>query len=82
MSIHTGYSKGVELEYDAPKQHEGMSIGAYVRINLHSDRGSFSLVLRIEEARAVAEQLPALIMAHDAAEHAAKERAAAESKAA
>ncbi|MFC6013180.1 hypothetical protein [Nocardia lasii] len=82
MSTHTGYSDGVTLDYDAPRYDNGAAIGAYVRLKVASGLGSYSLSLSIDEARVLAEQLPVLVMAHDAAEHIAKGCGAAEFKAA
>ncbi|MEV6225364.1 hypothetical protein AB0M13_27285 [Nocardia fluminea] len=82
MTFFVQSPDGITVEYDAPKQHGDYKIGAYVRIKLQSERGRNSLALRIDEARLLAEQLPALVMAHDAAEHVRIEQAAAEKSAA
>ncbi|KQY28480.1 hypothetical protein ASD42_27865 [Nocardia sp. Root136] len=83
MSIHTGYNKGFALTYLAPRETEcGVKSSGCVRIELESEMGIYALALDIEDARLLAEQLPALVMAHDAAEHVRKEQAAAIAEAA
>ncbi|WP_063056212.1 hypothetical protein [Nocardia salmonicida] len=49
-------------------------MAAYVRVSF---AGSAKLILDIEDVRLLAERLPDMLMSHDAAEHAAREQAAA-----
>ncbi len=50
-------------------------MAAYVRVEL--GRGA-EMILDIEDVRLLAQRLPDVLMSHDAAEHAAKEQAAAQ----
>ncbi|WKG08249.1 hypothetical protein QX204_24735 [Nocardia sp. PE-7] len=81
MTFFVQSPDGVTVEYDAAKRHGDYKIGAYVRIKLQSERGRNCLALSIDEARLLAEQLPALVMAHDAAERVRAEQVAAEKSA-
>ncbi|MFI8975833.1 hypothetical protein ACIGO9_23300 [Nocardia asteroides] len=88
MRFGSGYSTDISVEYFAEHPSsvtDGMT-PAFFSIDLvllDADQRA-GLVLSVEDARTVAEELTRLIMAHDAVEHAAKEHAAAvaESKAA
>ena len=88
MRFGSGYSTDVSVEYSAqrPSTVSDSMVPAFFSVDLVlPDADSRAgLILSIEDARAVAEELTRLIMAHDAVEHAAKEHAAAvaESKAA
>ncbi|WP_280452215.1 hypothetical protein [Nocardia cyriacigeorgica] len=75
----------VTAEYHPPRDSgHGFMHPASIWVVLESsDTGGHSTVfLDIEDARELAELLPALVMAHDAAERSAAEKSAAESKAA
>ncbi|MEV4207547.1 hypothetical protein [Nocardia salmonicida] len=82
MTFFVQSPDGVTVEYDAPQRHGDYKIGAYVRIKLQSGRGLNCLAVSIDEARLLAEQLPAVVMAHDAAERVRAEQVAAEKSAA
>ncbi len=86
-STSSGTLAALEVEYHPAKVNDhGYTRPASVWVLLESEKtGAHTAVfLDIEHVRQLAEQLPGLLMAHDAVEHAAKEHAAAmaESKAA
>ncbi len=58
---------------------EPFEMAAYVRVGLAGDA---ALILDIEDVRELSMRLPDMLMSHDAAEHAAKEQAAAQAEAA
>ncbi|WP_156910267.1 hypothetical protein [Nocardia mangyaensis] len=85
ITTHTGLSHGIDATYSEsrPTRHDPTTIvPAYIRVEFVTDYGSATLHLTMEDARVLAEQLPGLLMAHDAAEHAAREQAAAIAEAA
>ncbi|MEV6432379.1 hypothetical protein [Nocardia sp. NPDC051463] len=70
--------------HPATTTEHGYTIPASVWICLDSDRSSShaTMFLNIEHVRELAQRLPELLMAHDAAEHARIEQLAAEKSAA
>ncbi len=86
ISVQTKSTTGVTVEHQPAYVHTAsfsdVSVPAYVHVYLGS--GGAKMHLTMEDARQLAELLPALIMTVDATERAAKEHAAAvaESKAA
>lgn len=72
----------VVAEYEPEHSFPGsvgrrIEVPSHVRLRLSGEDGSDWLILDIEHMRQLAEELPRLLMAHDAAEHAAREQAAA-----
>lgn len=81
MMVSSGVAGGVTAEYTPAVEEDALS--AYVRVRLNgTDAGVLAVFLDIEDVRYLAEVLPGLLMAHDAVEHAAAERAAAAAEAA
>ncbi|MFE6924785.1 hypothetical protein ACFVAV_27430 [Nocardia sp. NPDC057663] len=81
MRFGSGYSTDISVEYFAqhPSSVTDSMVPAFFSIDLVlPDADSRAgLILSIEDARTVAEELTRLLMSHDAIEHAAKEHAAA-----
>lgn len=79
FSADAGLALSAVPSYTAARPESGDDAGtrAFVRLNCVMEHGWLSVMLSIQSARELAEQLPGLVMDHDAAEHAAKERAAA-----
>ncbi|MEV0682254.1 hypothetical protein AB0I35_00165 [Nocardia sp. NPDC050378] len=84
FSADAGLALSAEPIYSEARPESGDDAGsrAYVRINCVMEHGWLSVMLSVEAARVLAEHLPRVVMAHDAAERAAKERAAAIAEAA
>ncbi|WP_280220157.1 hypothetical protein [Nocardia neocaledoniensis] len=84
MWTQVNSDNGVTVRYIEvrPSSFDGEVLPATVLIGFYG--GCAGLSLSIVDARLLAEQLPDILMSHDAAEHAAREQAAAvaESKAA
>lgn len=79
-STSSGTLTALEVEYHPAKVSDhGYTRPASVWITMENERasGHTAVFLDIEHVRQLAEQLPVLLMAHDAAEHAAREQAAA-----
>lgn len=77
MSVSVSKWDGVEATYREAYQYKGTSVAASVDVRLDSDRSDARLNLSIEDARTLAEQLPQILMLHDAAERLAAEKAVA-----
>jgi hypothetical protein len=83
ISMRVGLCASMTVEYHPPRDGDyGSKIPASVWISLESRSGDSTVFLDIEHVRQLAEQLPDLLMTHDAAEHAAREQAAAIAEAA
>ncbi|MGO4614408.1 hypothetical protein AB4305_08800 [Nocardia sp. 2YAB30] len=84
MSVRVGLCASMTVEYHPPRDSEhGFTIPASVWVCLDSEQsGGSTVFLDIEHVRQLAEVLPGLLMAHDAAEHAAAEQSAAIAEAA
>ncbi|MFQ6331339.1 hypothetical protein ACLMAL_35120 [Nocardia sp. CWNU-33] len=83
MSIYSRADGDIEVRYDAAQVHERYgALPASVWVSLDSQYSNSKLNLSIEDVRVLAERLPEILMAHDAAEHARAEQAAAEKSAA
>ncbi|MEV6136476.1 hypothetical protein AB0L63_10510 [Nocardia sp. NPDC051990] len=81
MLVSSGVIGGVTAEYVPAAEDDAFS--AYVRMCFNgTDAGAATVFLDIEDVRYLAEVLPGLLMAHDAAEHAAAERDAIQAEAA
>ncbi|MFJ2668101.1 hypothetical protein ACIO14_27525 [Nocardia fluminea] len=83
MTMQVSSDQGVTAKYvpSRPSMFPGETLPASINISLSG--ASFAQVgLSIEDARVLAERLPALIMAHDVAERIVKEQAAAIAEAA
>ncbi|MFI8971242.1 hypothetical protein ACIGO9_00025 [Nocardia asteroides] len=80
MRMGSGFSTDVYVEYTAKRpSHTGIGMAPAfftVGLELKSDQ-SAGLILSVQDAREIAEELTRLIMAHDAAEHTAHEQAVA-----
>ncbi|WP_156677592.1 hypothetical protein [Nocardia sp. Root136] len=84
ITTHTSLSRGILVSYTAPRPasyDENTTIPAYFSIELDMKYGGARLALTAEDARALLEQLPRLVMEHDAAEHVRAEQVAAEKSA-
>ena len=78
MLLSTSMNDTVAAEYEpAGPTENGRQSSAYVRVKLSGGYGMATVFLDIEHVRELAEVLPDILMTHDAAEHAAKEHAAA-----
>ncbi|MFX0579453.1 hypothetical protein [Nocardia nepalensis] len=77
MSVVTSRYDSVELEYKSARPGEYGPLPPVVYLNLRDGGGNAYVALTIEDARAVAEALPQIIMLHDAAERLAAEKAVA-----
>lgn len=77
MSVSVSKWDGVEASYREAYRYNGTSVPASVDVRLDSDRGDARLNLSIVDARTLAEQLPRILMLHDAAERLAAEKAVA-----
>ncbi|MBO0856176.1 MAG: hypothetical protein J2P18_20695 [Nocardia sp.] len=76
-TMNTGFG-GVEVEYEPPSRTDsGYALDAGVLVRLRTDVGTASMGLSIEDARVLAEQLPQIVMMHDAAVRLAAEKAVA-----
>ncbi len=75
MNVSTGYSTAVKVEYHPQTQGRAFSVPAFVSIELELKNSRADLVLSIEDARLVADQMSQLLMLHDAAERLAAEKA-------
>ncbi|MGW4774956.1 hypothetical protein ACWEO2_43895 [Nocardia sp. NPDC004278] len=84
MSMHVGLCASMKVQYHPARDSEhGFKVPASVWISLDNEHsGGSTVYLDIEHIRQLAEELPGLLMAHDAAEHAAAERAAVQAEAA
>ncbi|MFQ6332131.1 hypothetical protein ACLMAL_39325 [Nocardia sp. CWNU-33] len=85
ISTSAGSCDQIDVVYHpATITEHGYNRSATVWICLDSNRGSShaTMFLDIEHVRELAQRLPELLMAHDAAEHARAEQAAAEKSAA
>ncbi|WP_406235329.1 hypothetical protein [Nocardia sp. NBC_01009] len=78
MSMRVGLCASMTVEYHPSRDSEyGSKIPASVWITLDNEHsGGSTVFFDIEHVRQLAEQLPGLVMAHDAAEHAVREQAA------
>ncbi|MGW6728125.1 hypothetical protein ACWF9G_19685 [Nocardia sp. NPDC055029] len=77
MSVQSGPASEVKVSYTPARPSDVGELPARIYVELKGKTGHVYAGLTIEHARTLAEELPRLIMAHDAAEHAAKEHAAA-----
>ncbi|AHH17260.1 hypothetical protein NONO_c24640 [Nocardia nova SH22a] len=77
MQVSASKWDGIEVKYREAFQSNGYSIAASVDVRLDTDRSDARLSLSIEDARTLAEQLPRILMEHDAAERLAAEKAVA-----
>ncbi|MGW5440840.1 hypothetical protein [Nocardia asteroides] len=78
MLLSTSMNDTVAAEYEPAQTTEnGRQSSAHVRLRLGGGYGMAAVFLDIEHVRELALVLPDILMTHDAAEHAAKERAAA-----
>ncbi|MFD3458229.1 hypothetical protein ACFWVM_00800 [Nocardia fluminea] len=87
LTMANYWFESVVAEYEAAHSFTGtvgfkIEVPAHVRLRLNGMDGSERLILDIEHVRQLAEELPKLLMAHDAAEHVRIEQAAAEKSAA
>jgi hypothetical protein len=84
LSMCVGVCASMTVEYHPLRDSDyGSKIPASVWITLENEHsGGSTVFFDIEHVRQLAEQLPGLLMIHDAAEHAAKEQAVAIAEAA
>ncbi|WP_433758136.1 hypothetical protein [Nocardia sp. CA-135398] len=86
MTVSSCSFEDVNAEYHPARDiGDGLIVGATVWVDLENGPGGIGdarLVLSIENARTLAESLTQIVMLHDAAEHAAAERAAVQAEAA
>lgn len=80
MSLTSTRSGIAEVRYvpahtATPTVGDPFEMAAYVRVGLAGDA---VLILDIDDVRELAQRLPEMLMSHDAAEHTAKEQAAAQ----
>ncbi|MFC9664905.1 hypothetical protein ACFVJ5_32160 [Nocardia sp. NPDC127606] len=71
FSADAGLSLSATAIYSEARPESGDDAGsrAYIRINCVMEHGWLSVMVSVDDARVLAEQLPGLVMAHDAAEH-------------
>ncbi|MEU4807917.1 hypothetical protein AB0H20_01820 [Nocardia fluminea] len=74
LTMANYWFESLVAEYEAAHSFTGtvgfkIEVPAHVRLRLNGMDGSERLILDIEHVRQLAEELPKLLMAHDAAEH-------------
>ena len=71
FSADAGVSLATSAVYHEARPESGDDAGsrAFIRIGFVMEHGWVSVMASVEDARVLAEQLPGLVMAHDAAEH-------------
>ncbi len=77
MQVTASKWDGIEVKYREARRTEDTPVPAGVDVHLDNDQSHAWLRLSIEDARALAEQLPRILMLHDAAERLADEKAVA-----